>query len=218
MLYTRKGDDGTSGILGTKARFPKNSPIYEALGTLDELNSLLGVCRAHFHFKKGDVDVVNEIKNVQECLFIIQAELAGAPKSVLQKHISGLERVIEKIETISGNPHSFLIPGSTKTSALLDYARSVSRRAERRVLNAHLVRKVSFPTRKGIQQTRKTVEICARWKRHFSNARISQPSFESVVCPCALEKTLFALNAHSKPCVQLCATQTGHNQAKPRSW
>ena len=177
MLYTRKGDDGTSGILGTKARFPKNSPIYEALGTLDELNSLLGVCRAHFHFKKGDVDVVNEIKNVQECLFIIQAELAGAPKSILRKHINELECVIEKIETISGNPHSFLIPGSTETSALLDYARSVSRRAERRVLNAHLVRKVSFPTRAYLNRLSSLLYALARYSAREEGVKELSPSY-----------------------------------------
>ena len=46
MLYTRKGDDGRSGLFGTTERFPKNSLVYEALGALDELNSLLGVCKA----------------------------------------------------------------------------------------------------------------------------------------------------------------------------
>jgi cob(I)alamin adenosyltransferase len=87
MLYTRKGDNGTSELLGTKERFPKNSPIFEALGTLDELNSLLGICRAQSYSSGIELDVALEIKNVQESLFIIQAELANADKSLSLQQI-----------------------------------------------------------------------------------------------------------------------------------
>ena len=87
MLYTRKGDSGTSGLFGAKKRCNKNSPIFEALGELDELNSLLGVCRAFSVENNWSVNVSYEIRNIQECLFIIQAEIAGAPKTISLQHI-----------------------------------------------------------------------------------------------------------------------------------
>lgn len=163
MLYTRKGDDGTSGLLGTKERFPKNSPVYDALGTLDELNSLLGVCRAHSSHDKDNIAVADEIKNIQERLFIIQAELAGAPKSILPEHITELESTIEKFEMLIENPHAFVIAGTTELSALFDYARSVSRRAERRVLDAHLIRKVSSQTRIYLNRLSSLLYVLARY-------------------------------------------------------
>lgn len=131
MLYTRKGDTGTSGLFGTKERFPKNSPIYDALGTVDELNSLLGLCRARSAFEP---DIVAALMHAQECLFIVQAELAGVEKSITQVHIDTLEHHIELFESKIENPHAFVIPGATEISALFDYARAVSRRAERSVL------------------------------------------------------------------------------------
>lgn len=126
MLYTRKGDGGTSGLFGTKERFPKESLIYEALGTLDELNALLGICFA--------VSKRKEIRAVQQCLFIAQAELAGAQKSITAEHMSKLETLIDQLEVQIQNPRAFVVPGSTELSGWFDYARAVSRRAERAVL------------------------------------------------------------------------------------
>ncbi len=177
MLYTRKGDDGTSGLLGTKKRFPKNSPIYDALGALDELNSLLGVCRAYSPHKKGNVDVVDEIRNIQERLFIIQAELAGAPKSILPEHITELESTIEKFEMLIENPHAFVIAGTTELSALFDYARSVSRRTERRVLDAHSVREVSSHTRIYLNRLSSLLYVLARYTAKEDGEKELSPSY-----------------------------------------
>ncbi|MDP3763234.1 MAG: cob(I)yrinic acid a,c-diamide adenosyltransferase [bacterium] len=177
MLYTRKGDDGTSGLLGTKERFPKNSPVYDALGTLDELNSLLGVCRACSVREKGGVDVSDEIQNVQERLFIIQAELAGAPKSILLEHIKELESTIEKFEKLIANPHAFVISGTTELSAMLDYARAVSRRAERKVLGAQTTRKVSAPTRTYLNRLSSLLYALARYAASTKGTKESSPSY-----------------------------------------
>jgi cob(I)alamin adenosyltransferase len=148
MLYTRKGDGGTSGLFGTKQRLPKDSPVYQALGALDELNSLLGVCRAKargVQHHEG-VDIPKEVERVQQILFIAQAELAGAEKNVTQKHVDELEASIAAIEALIQNPHSFVIPGATELSALFDVARAVSRRAERTVVSAKEHRPVSATT------------------------------------------------------------------------
>src|SRR3989344_6023526 len=111
MLYTRTGDDGTSGLFGTSKRFSKDSSVYDALGTVDELNSLLGLCRAHPHRLNPDIGISHEIKKVQERLFIIQAELAGAKKSITKLQVEELEGTIDYIERLLRNPHAFVIPG-----------------------------------------------------------------------------------------------------------
>jgi cob(I)alamin adenosyltransferase len=126
-----------TGLFGTKKRFPKSASIYDALGTLDELNSLLGVCTARCRAeKRTTLDIAEAIQNVQQCLFVAQAELAGAQKSITQGQIDTLEHIIDTIEGVAGNPHAFVISGATELSGLLDYARAVSRRAERAVLKS----------------------------------------------------------------------------------
>lgn len=151
MLYTRKGDTGTSGLFGTKDRYPKHSAIYESLGTVDELNSLLGVCRAKankecIEKRTDEPDIASELLNIQEHLFIIQAELAGTDKTITQKQVAELEQATERFEQRITNPHAFVIPGTTEYSALCDYARAVARRAERAVMGAQSIRPVSPST------------------------------------------------------------------------
>lgn len=177
MLYTRKGDNGTSRLLNTKRRFSKNSSIYEALGTLDELNSLLGVCRAYSSREKGKINVAGEIKNIQEGLFIVQAELAGASKSILRVHVKELEQTIKKIETLIKNPRAFVIPGSTKLSALFDYARAVSRRAEREVLNAHKFCKISPQTRIYLNRLSSLLYALARYAATKAGVKEFSPTY-----------------------------------------
>ena len=73
---------------------------------------------------------------MQETLFVIQAELAGADKHVEQADIDALEQTIEEVEARIEKPSSFLVPGTTVLSALFDLARTVTRRAEREVITA----------------------------------------------------------------------------------
>lgn len=143
MLYTRKGDKGMSGFFGTKERLLKDHPVYDALGTLDELNSLLGICRVYAAGFTGEICLQDEIRSVQEALFVIQAELAGSDKCIEIIRVHFLERIIDTIEAHSGNPHAFVIPGATALSAFLDYARTVARRAERSVIKANTNQNVS---------------------------------------------------------------------------
>lgn len=136
MLYTKKGDQGTTGLFDTKERFYKDSPVYEALGTLDELNSFLGICRASFlsfgHGRKLRVSTM--ILEIQQHLFIIQAEIAGAQKIITDTQINRLEKIIDLIEKAIRKPDGFVIPGSTEMSAQFDFARAICRRAERRLV------------------------------------------------------------------------------------
>jgi cob(I)alamin adenosyltransferase len=147
MLYTRKGDKGTSGLFDTKERFPKDSPIYDALGTLDELNALLGMCHAAAR-QGGEMDngVASTLQTVQQHLFIVQAEFAGAEKKIMQTHIDWMEAEIAKVEDEIQNPHAFIVPGANTLSALFDFARTVARRNERMCIRAKEIRNVSPET------------------------------------------------------------------------
>jgi cob(I)alamin adenosyltransferase len=178
VLYTRKGDNGTSGLFGTKERFPKNSPVYEALGAVDEFNSLLGLCRARSNKIKSGFDVAREILKVQECLFIIQAELAGAEKSIAQIHIDNLESSIEQIEKRIKNPHAFVISGTTELSALYDYARAVARRAERSVINAQQARNMRPPTLAYLNRLSSFLYVLARYSATEAEAKELSPSYQ----------------------------------------
>ena len=130
MLYTGKGDDGTTYFFGSKKRFGKDTPLVEALGTCDELNSLLGLIRAQLQGPALKL----ELEQVQQDLFIIQAELAGADKHIAEEKIKKMEERIGEIEKSLPPIKTFFIPGANKESAWLDYARTVARRCERRVV------------------------------------------------------------------------------------
>ena len=177
MLYTRKGDGGTSGLFGTKERVPKDSPIYEALGTLDELNSLLGFCRSFAATHRVGVDVPGAILKAQQCLFVAQAEIAGSDEALLQEHVSTLEEIIEEVEARIENPHAFVIPGATELSGLLDYARAVSRRAERTVVAVSRERAISAPTSSYLNRLSSLLYALARYAAMAEGTRESSPDY-----------------------------------------
>lgn len=136
MLYTRKGDGGSTGLFGTKERVSKDHPLLEALGSLDELNSLTGLCKAYV--REDNKKNADALEQVQEVLFIAQAQLAGSTMRVTSKHVGTLEAGIDAMETTIEKPTSFVVPGATVLSALFDFARTVTRRTERAVVRAHL--------------------------------------------------------------------------------
>ncbi|MES2135085.1 MAG: cob(I)yrinic acid a,c-diamide adenosyltransferase [Patescibacteria group bacterium] len=176
MLYTRKGDNGTSGLFGTKDRLPKNSPIYEALGTLDELNSLLGMCRARL-VSYSLFQLHDAVQKSQESLFIIQAELAGAEKVLPQEHVDILENAVNSIEKLIETPNAFVIPGATELSGLLDYARAVSRRTERVVVGVHTNHTISPASLAYLNRLSSFLYAMARYVATKAKAKESSPSY-----------------------------------------
>lgn len=139
-LFTGKGDNGDTGLFGSKTRISKSSATAEALGTLDECNSFLGLCKsvarehAFVFEKQGIAEVVHD---VQDHLFTAQAEVAGADKHIPEASVRKLENLINAIEKALPPIKSFLISGTTETSAWFDVARTLARRAERRVVAVH---------------------------------------------------------------------------------
>ena len=140
-FFTGKGDDGTTKLFDSKSgqRASKTSPIFECLGMLDELNSLTGWCKADapddFEIEGKKLRLI--LHDVQDALFTIQAEVAGAEKSIPQSLVEHLGVFIKKIESSMPPVTSFLVPGGTELSARLDIVRAVSRRVERRLLALH---------------------------------------------------------------------------------
>jgi len=134
MLYTRKGDLGTSKVLNKEERISKDSLLFEVLGSVDELNAWLGVCK----FKSKDMlseimdlKIFNIVDRLQQDLFIIQAELAGAEMKISEDKIIWMEKITDEIEKVLPKIESFFVPGGSEESALLDVGRTIARRVER---------------------------------------------------------------------------------------
>jgi len=131
-IYTRTGDRGETSLFGG-ARVPKNDARIEAYGTIDELNSHLGVVRVTWPD--------DQLLNVQRDLFEIGAHLASPGTSrfagVEASRIEELERAIDAMEAELAPLKSFILPGGTGTAAQLHVARTVCRRAERLLVALH---------------------------------------------------------------------------------
>ncbi len=137
-IYTKKGDDGTTS-LWYGGRIPKHHGRTEAYGTLDEACSQLGAARALCE----DEELARAILRLQDDIFIAGAELATAPEAAdrLQDGVSRtteamvaeLEQLIDRFMAAVELPPKFVIPGGNRLSAQLDVARTVIRRAERRI-------------------------------------------------------------------------------------
>lgn len=138
MLYTGKGDDGTTKLFGCDQRISKSSAISEALGVTDETNSLLGVLK----MRSGEMKAIDGLTyhellgDVQQDLFVVQAQLAGAEKHVDKARVEKIEKWIGLIEGELPPITSFFVSGGTELGALADHARTVARRAERCVVAA----------------------------------------------------------------------------------
>jgi cob(I)alamin adenosyltransferase len=138
-IYTRKGDDGTTG-LWYGGRVPKYAGRPEAYGSVDEAASALGLARAAAE-RGGELHT--DILRVQNELFVAGAELATAPEAadrleagvskVTPEMVDRLEADIDRYMDRVDLPPKFVIPGGTELSARLDVARAAVRRAERRV-------------------------------------------------------------------------------------
>ena len=139
-IYTKKGDDGTTS-LWYGGRVPKHHGRTEAYGSLDEACSQLGVARALCG--AGEAELAADILRLQDDLFVAGAELATAPEAA-ERLEDGISRTTEemvaeleeRIDRYMGQvelPPKFVIPGGNQLSAQLDVARTVIRRAERRI-------------------------------------------------------------------------------------
>ena len=134
-FYTREGDDGYTGLLG-KGRIAKSAALMELLGVLDEATAALGVARAWATAGQSKATLLQ----AQRDLYLIMTEAAATPENanhfsrLAAQHVAWLENAIDAISQEVTLPKEFIIPGDTPSAAGLDLARTVVRRAERRMV------------------------------------------------------------------------------------
>ena len=136
-IYTRTGDDGTTA-LGTTKRITKDHPRIAAYGTVDELNTLIGLALA----QGLDPKLTKSLKAIQNDLFHLGSELAFPPDEkrkvevpqIEQRHIDDLEALIDGLNEELDTLENFILPGGSEGAAAMHVARTVCRRAERLVV------------------------------------------------------------------------------------
>jgi cob(I)alamin adenosyltransferase len=151
-VATRRGDDGTTGLLFGGERVPKDDPRTEAFGAIDEAVAGLGVVRAELiqmELRGGLPRVLaglaEVVLRIQRELFVAAAELATAPGATDRQRpgetrvsadmVDGLDTILAETEAHVQMPHEFVVPGETRLSAELELARTLVRRAERRAVS-----------------------------------------------------------------------------------
>ena len=134
-IYTRSGDDGTTG-LADGTRLPKDHARIESIGSVDELNSLIGLLRV---LELG-ADVDGPLEAIQHRLFDLGGELAMPGSRVLSPaHTSDLEQTLDRYNAGLPELEEFILPGGSEAAARCHLARAVCRRAERDLLRlSHL--------------------------------------------------------------------------------
>jgi cob(I)alamin adenosyltransferase len=140
-IYTRTGDGGTTG-LADRSRLSKDAPRIEAIGAVDELNSTLGVLLAEVL-----PDPVRTcMENVQHDLFDLGGELSVPGHAIMSKaHVERLERELDRLNGALPPLKDFVLPGGSRAAALAHVARTVCRRAERRLVTLSRKQKLSRP-------------------------------------------------------------------------
>ena len=169
-IYTKTGDDGTTGLL-YGGRIPKSDLATEAYGTTDEAVAVLGLARA----SSEDDTMRADLLTLQRELFVVGADLATNPREraklepevslVTERMVQRLERRIDDLVTARPLPEVFVVPGANPASATIDIARSVVRRAERAVVAMeHAQREVNPEVRRYLNRLSDLLFVLARWQ------------------------------------------------------
>jgi cob(I)alamin adenosyltransferase len=176
-LYTRTGDAGTTGLLGSK-RVPKDDPRIEAIGAVDELNAALGVTLA----AQKETRIREALLKVQDDLFTVGAELAvpwqrkagGLPR-VSADHVSRLEAAIVELDI--GRVREFILPRGSEALARLHWARTVARRAERRIVALSRHEAVNPETLRYLNRLSSLLYQMAVWVQKRERRRPEHPTY-----------------------------------------
>lgn len=144
-FYTAEGDQGETGYLG-QGKISKSSLRIEAVGCVDEASAAIGLARA----LSADQKTQAILFEIQKHLYILMSELSASPEAagkfdkLDESYLNWLEAHIQDLESSVELPRAFIIPGSSPSSGVLDLARTIVRRAERRavaLLEAELIQK-----------------------------------------------------------------------------
>ena len=147
-VYTRPGDSGKTGLVGGK-RLPKDHPRIEAFGSVDELNSVIGIALSYLAQKevsKRREKMESILEAIQQKLFDTGSELATLPGDEYEGQINikaedseWLEEIIDAMNEELQPLKSFILPGGTSLNAFLHQARTVCRRAERDIIKLNQI-------------------------------------------------------------------------------
>lgn len=172
-VYTRAGDKGDTALVGGR-RVPKDSPRIEAYGTIDELNSIIGLARAFNaeQKKRGQksrwLDEV--LRRLQNELFDLGSELATPAESFYEgmfrvdaPQVTALERLMDECQKELAPLKSFVLPGGGRVGGFLHQARTVCRRAERRVLELSRVEDIGEWPLKYVNRLSDLLFVLSRW-------------------------------------------------------
>ena len=179
-VYTRKGDSGETGLVGGQ-RVPKDGPRLEAYGTVDELNSFLGIVRATVNqlaVNEPRLAVLAAILlRVQHELFNLGSILATLPEDVHPKQPRVTDREIAQLETEMDFMNedlpplrSFVLPGGSRLDAELHVGRTVCRRAERIVVALARVESVPPEAIRYLNRLSDSLFVWSRWAGHIAGA------------------------------------------------
>jgi len=178
-IYTRKGDDGTTGLL-YGGRVAKDSLMPMAYGAVDEAQAAIGVARAEAE-REGELDQL--LVRLERDLWVVMAELATDPAKrarlepgrslVTGEMVSALEGLIDATNARFAAPTEFVVPGQTRQAALLDMARTIVRRAERDAVAAAVAGSQVVPY---LNRLSDLVWTLARWQEGDSLATRTAPS------------------------------------------
>jgi cob(I)alamin adenosyltransferase len=166
-IYTRTGDDGTTGLVGSERRSKADARI-EAIGSVDELNAAVGLARLETTAENAIDDI---LARVQNDLFDLGADLAttsggsGDALRVTETQVERLEAEIDRLNDDLAPLRSFVLPGGTAASAALHFARTLARRAERSVvrLSETSGEEVGPATARYLNRLSDLLFVMARW-------------------------------------------------------
>lgn len=172
MVYTGRGDRGRTD-LSSGERVSKSSERIEAYGTVDELNSLIGVCRSFTDEK------VEELEEIQNELHILQAELANREPDtkVTEENIDRLEDRCDFYQDECPPLTSFILAGGSKSAAQLHNARSVARRAERRIVRLDQDEELREEVLSYINRLSDLLFLMARHENHLIDVEEKNPKY-----------------------------------------
>lgn len=172
-VYTRTGDRGETSLVGGK-RVPKDSPRINAYGTIDELNSIIGLARV-FNEEKLEAGEAHHFLDevlckIQDELFDLGSELATPPESfqhgmfrISQTEIKNIEKLIDKCQENLQPLESFILPGGGRIGAYLHQCRTVCRRAEREILRLSREETISEWPLKYVNRLSDLFFVLSRW-------------------------------------------------------
>ena len=182
-VYTRTGDRGETALVGGR-RVPKDAPRIEAYGTVDELNAILGLARV-FNAERlaegeGPRWLDETLRRLQNQLFDLGSELATPDDAVYegmyrvgQAEVTELEKLIDRCQKDLEPLKSFVLPGGGRVGAFLHQARTVCRRAERRILALSRAEPIGDWPLKYVNRLSDLLFVLSRW----AGKRLGEPEY-----------------------------------------